>query len=401
MRVYHFTESPYTPAWKHADTMPIRNVMPGKYLDPMEASRLMNERLDEWALADEIGLDIMVNEHHATATSLNVSGSLPLAILARETSRARLLVLGIPLGMRHDPLLVAEELAYADVVSGGRLEMGLVKGGGVELGPTNSSPAELYARFWEAHDLILAAMTRHDAPFNFEGEHFHYRQVNLWPRPVQQPHPPVWMTCFSPASAIEVADHGYVVAATLSAVIAKQIFETYRKRCAELGRPEPGNDRFSYMAQVAVGHTEEEGLARLGQVRRYAWASSLSPEHFGSPAGYRPAEMVAKALRTPPKGSMFTNIPGRNGPAVNPVVCDPRDLIDPGVGFGGTPDQVYEQIVEFYRYCGGFGHLTAMMQGGPLNHADTSDSLRLFAAEVLPRLQDFVKSETGAAVETA
>src|SRR5580704_7829705 len=47
--------------------------------------------------------------------------------------------------------------------------------------------------FWEAHDLILKAMTSHDGPFNWEGTHFHYRQVNVWPRPWQQPHPPVWM----------------------------------------------------------------------------------------------------------------------------------------------------------------------------------------------------------------
>ncbi|MBS7700260.1 MULTISPECIES: LLM class flavin-dependent oxidoreductase [unclassified Chelatococcus] len=393
MQVYHFTECPYTPAWKHADRVPIRNVMPNRYFDPAEASKLLNERLDEWALADELGLNIMVNEHHATSTSLSVSGSLPLAIMARETRSARLLVLGIPLGMRHDPVLVAEEMAYADVISGGRLEMGLVKGGGVELGPTNSNPATLGERFWEAHDIVLAAMTHHDGPFNYEGRHFQYRQINIWPRPYQQPHPPVWMTCFSPATVREVADRGYVVAATLSAVIAKAIFDAYRKRWAELGRSTPANDRFSYMAQIAVGHTEEQGLARLSQVRRYAWASSLSAEQYSSPPGYKPAHIVAKALRNPANGSMFTNIPGRQGPAVNPVICDPRDLIDPGVGFGGTPDQVYEQIVDFYRYCGGFGHLTAMMHGGPLSHADTADSLKLFAREVMPRLREFTGEE--------
>ena len=53
-------------------------------------------------------------------------------------------------------------------------------------------------RFWEAHDLILKAMTTHDGPFNWEGEHFHYRQVNVWPRPYQQPHPPVWLTVTAP-----------------------------------------------------------------------------------------------------------------------------------------------------------------------------------------------------------
>ncbi len=56
-------------------------------------------------------------------------------------------------------------------------------------------------RFWEAHDFIIKAMTTHDEPFNWESEHFHYRQVNIWPRPWQQPHPPVWSTTGSKSQA--------------------------------------------------------------------------------------------------------------------------------------------------------------------------------------------------------
>lgn len=393
MQVYSFSECPYWPAWEHADRMPIRNVMPNRYFDPKVASTLLNQRLDEWCLADEVGLNIMVNEHHASATSMSVSASLPLSILSRQTRKARLLVLGIPLGARHDPVMVAEEVAYADVVSGGRVELGLVKGGAVEMGPTNSNPATLTERFWEAHDLVIEAMTRHDAPFNFEGKHFHYRQVNIWPRPLQQPHPPIWMTCFSPHTVKDVADRGYIVAATLSILGAKAIFDAYRERFAELGRPAPEPDRFAYMAQVAVGNTEEEGFERLGQVRRYAWASSLSTEQFANPPGYKPVALNAAALRNPSQGSMFTNVLGLSGRRSNPVTCDPRDLVDVGVGFGGSPDQVYQQIVDFYHYVGGFGHLSAMMQGGSLSHADASDSIRLFGKEVMPRLREFAAAE--------
>ena len=65
---------------------------------------------------------------------------------------------------------------------------------GLEVILANSNPATLSERFWEAHDLILKALSSHDGPFNWEGRHFHYRQVNVWPRPYQSPHPPVWMT---------------------------------------------------------------------------------------------------------------------------------------------------------------------------------------------------------------
>src|SRR5204862_116966 len=85
-----------------------------------------------------------------------------------------------------DPVRVAEEMAWLDVLSGGRLEMGLVKGAPYEIAPANSNPADLMRRYWEAHDLILKAMSTTDGPFNWEGEFFHYRNVNICPRPARQ-----------------------------------------------------------------------------------------------------------------------------------------------------------------------------------------------------------------------
>ena len=98
-----------------------------------------------------------------------------------------------------------------DVISRGRVEMGFVKGAPFEVTPANSNPADLMTRFWEAHDLILRAMTTHDGPFNWEGRYFQYRQVNVWPRPYQQPHPPVWLTVNSPESAQAGGERGYVI----------------------------------------------------------------------------------------------------------------------------------------------------------------------------------------------
>ena len=172
-------------------------ILPNENLDPAEAHKLLHRYLDEFALCDEVGLDIMVNEHHSTATCMTVSVPMALAVIARETKRARLLTLGNPIANRPDPVRVAEEMAWLDVLSGGRLEMGLVKGAPYEIAPANSNPARLMRRYWEAHDLILKALSTTDGPFNWEGEYFHYRNVNIWPRPIQQPTPPVWMTGMS------------------------------------------------------------------------------------------------------------------------------------------------------------------------------------------------------------
>ena len=99
-------------------------------------------------------------------------------------------------------------------------------------------------RFWEAHDLILKAWTSHDGPFNWEGKYFHHRQVNIWPRPYQEPHPPVWITSVTPSSARQVAEKGYVVASFLTGFEGtKAVIDTYRGRRAELGLPAPALDR--------------------------------------------------------------------------------------------------------------------------------------------------------------
>jgi alkanesulfonate monooxygenase SsuD/methylene tetrahydromethanopterin reductase-like flavin-dependent oxidoreductase (luciferase family) len=154
----------------------------------------------------------MMNEHHATATCIDSVVTVPMSIMARETKKARLLCLGMPLANRQDAVRIAEEYAMIDVISRGRLEMGFVKGAPFEVYPANSSPVDLMERFWESHDLILKAMTSHDGPFNFEGKYFQYRQVNVWPRPYQQPHPAVWITVSSPETCATVAEKGYVIA---------------------------------------------------------------------------------------------------------------------------------------------------------------------------------------------
>jgi hypothetical protein len=74
-----------------------------------------------------------------------------------------------------------------------------------------------------------------------------------------------------------------------------------------------------------------------------------------------------------------------------------QDLIDGGILFCGTPDQVYEQIVDFCEYCGGMGNLLMMGQAGAMSHEDTVENLTLFAREVMPRLKAYKQPTAEAA----
>jgi alkanesulfonate monooxygenase SsuD/methylene tetrahydromethanopterin reductase-like flavin-dependent oxidoreductase (luciferase family) len=148
MEAWSFTEQPYPAAWD-VDEPSLRATLPNRYFDPKLGADLYHRYLDDWAACDELGLNLMVNEHHASARCLTVSCTHTLAILARITKKARLLSLGINLANRPDPIKIAEEIAYIDVLSRGRFNAGFVRGVPYEIMPTNASPVGMSERFWE------------------------------------------------------------------------------------------------------------------------------------------------------------------------------------------------------------------------------------------------------------
>lgn len=383
MEVWHFSEMAYHPGWEELGNS-LRNVIPNRVFDPKVGADLYNRYLDEWALCDELGINIMVNEHHATATCSTSVCTIPLAIMARETKKSRLLCLGMPIANRMDAIRVAEEFSMIDVISHGRLEMGFVKGSPYEVGPANSNPSTVGERFWEAHDLILKAMTTHDGPFNWEGEHFHYRQANIWPRPYQQPHPPVWITVAGPYSAGDVGNKGYVIAALNSGYRSTpKIFDAYRSGATSAGRAYD-KDRFAYLAMVGVGETEEEGHRRADQIIDYSRMTPRALRQLQMPPGLAPPEVIGRELQNPSTRSIIL----RDGSKVPMGTSSVGECIDAGIAFAGNPDTVYEQIKEFHEHVGGLGHLLMMGQGGHISHEDTVANLTLFSKEVLPRLKE-------------
>ncbi len=386
MRTWYFSEMAYPPAWEAGLARgSLRVVLPNATLDPDIAHGLLSRYLDEFALCDEVGLDIMVNEHHATATCMTVSVPMALAIIARETKRARLLSLGNPIANRPDPVRVAEEMAWLDVLSNGRTELGLVKGAAYEIAPANSNPARIMRRYWEAHDLILKALSTHDGPFSWEGEYFHYRNVNIWPRPIQQPHPPIWMTGMSAATGRVAAERGHVVGTLLSGGIARPMFDAYRARARELGW-EAGPDRMAYAAVVGVGHTRAEGHRRADLIAGYVRTAPVVAEPFTNPPGYNTIPANVAMLRAGRKKGRI--VADRNGNLIDATRASVEDLMATDTVFAGTPDDVFAQIRDFSDRMGGVGHLLFFGQGGFLDHHDTVQNITLFAREVAPRLRE-------------
>lgn len=382
MRVFYFTEQPYPDAWD-SQKESLRITLPSELCDPAKMADLFERYIDEWMLADSLGFDIMVNEHHATTTCLSASAAVLMSILSRVTKNARLLTLGYPIANRLDPIRAAEELAMVDVISRGRLEMGFVRGVPYEIPVATRSAVGMSERFWEAHDLIIKALSTRSGPFNWNGTHFQQRNVNVWPPAYQQPCPPVWISGRSPGNIREIAEKGHVFATFLAGAATADLFDIYREAYAKAGHGVAGPDRFAYLGLVAVGETREAGMKRAAQLARYLETSSQVSPHFRNPPGYMPAEITAKTFRQRLVGIMK----GRSGKMVDAHNASLEEMIDGHLLFAGSPDDVYEQICQFDDDVGGFGNLLMMGHAADMGHDSVVDNLNLFGKEVLPRLK--------------
>ena len=380
MKTWFFTEDAYPNLPDEEDYESVRVNLPNKHFDPVLGADLYNMYLDMWGAADEMGLEIMLNEHHQTATCVLPAAPIALGVLARETKKARLLILGNPIVNRNQPIRVAEEMAYIDVLSRGRLDCGFVRGVPYEIAPANAYPYRGSEKLWEAHDLIMKAWTHHDGPFNFEGRWFHARQVNIWPRPYQQPHPPVWVTMGSAGSAAQVAQRKHIGAVFLAGYPGiRRLFDGYREGFLQAHGEEAPLDRLAYAAIVCVGENEKEAENGTEKLLWYIRSNKVAPQ-FNNPPGYHPPAVSANIIRGPRPGE-----PDRRDPRLETQKAR-------GNVFSGTPDQVFQQIKNFWEYSGGFGHLLMMGQAGFMTYEETLKSMKLFTEEVYPRLKELTAS---------
>jgi alkanesulfonate monooxygenase SsuD/methylene tetrahydromethanopterin reductase-like flavin-dependent oxidoreductase (luciferase family) len=141
--VYYFTEMPYASFdEREAEKYPsMRLTFPNTYFDPHIASDLMRHYFDQYQWAKTVGFDgLMINEHHNTPSCMDVAVNLSAAVLGRITQRAKILILGNMLPTSDNPVRLAEEIAMADVISGGRIIAGVVRGIGIETWANNTVP---------------------------------------------------------------------------------------------------------------------------------------------------------------------------------------------------------------------------------------------------------------------
>jgi alkanesulfonate monooxygenase SsuD/methylene tetrahydromethanopterin reductase-like flavin-dependent oxidoreductase (luciferase family) len=382
MHLMYFTEQPMSAydAQAGLDFGATALMFSNKHFDPAAGSRLYNEYIEHYKLAEQVGFDgIMLNEHHNAPFCMQAKCNIFASILAAITQRVKIVLLGNPLPLAEDPLRLAEELAMIDMISKGRLVSGFVRGGGQEQLATGVNPAYNRERFEEAHELVVKAWTQ-EGPFRFEGTHYHHRVVNPWALPLQKPHPRVWIPgVLSKETIIWAAQKGYPYIALSTEIEAtKKIWETYDKVAQEHGH-QGGPEFRGYLQRCHVAETEEKAMENA---RQFMWMqgefTGLAHPVWSSPSGYfspsyRTAFVeYAVGRRSNPRGAAF------------------EDQIQNQQIIAGTPKTVIPKIRRLLEETRpsivGF-----WANDGFVSHADTRSCIRLLGQEVLPAVREIGK----------
>ncbi len=351
-------------------------VLPNTYFDPKVGHRLYNRYLDELELADELGFDgVCINEHHQTAYGLMPSPVVTASALARRT-KGRIAILGNAFCLRENPLTLAEEHAMIDVITGGRLITGFVRGVGSEYFSFGTNPVHSLERHKEAADLVVQAWTR-PGPFSFEGKHFHLEYVNLWPRPFQDPHPPIWCPSQGSRETIEWAAHPdrkFVYVQTYSpAETVARFLDMYRETALRKYGYEASSDKIGWCAPLYVADTDKQAIdeARPHIEMMFNVLLPKASELMFFPPGYMSPESLQAVLAA------------KKGNRGNVTI---EQLIERDIIVCGSPDTVRKKIAAMHNRMG-FSEFMCMLMFGSMPANLSEKNIRLFAKEVLPAIK--------------
>ena len=356
--------------------------VPNHLYDPIKGHQLYNDYMDELEYAEQMGFDgVCVNEHHNNAYGLMPSPNLIASALARRTSRAAIVVLGNSLVLYNPPVRVAEEFAMLDGISGGRLVAGMPLGSSQDtVFSYGEVPVTQREKYREAHDLIIKAWTERE-PFSFNGKYTQLRYVSTWPRPVQQPHPPIWVPG---AGSIETwewtIEHDYVYCYLSYGgyQVGKSVLDGFWEEADRSG-VEFNPYHAGFLQLVVVSETDEQVEEYKPHIEYFFKKCLHVPAFFNNPPGYRTLRSVSSGSSVA-RGAADT----RNRQLAGFTW---KDYINQGNVIAGSPATVREELrhaIEELRV----GNLMLLLHFGDMPKGLAMKNTELFAREVMPYVKD-------------
>ena len=308
--------------------------------------------LEQVALAEELGWEcFMFNEHHFLGYGGPIAN--PAVLLAAAAARTSKIHLGpciAILPLRH-PLHSAEDYAMVDAISGGRLEFG-IGSGNTEMdykvfGVTRENDRQ---RLHEALEIVLKAWGQDHA--SHRGEFWRFDELTLYPRPMQQPHPPIWVAGTSAEGLGWAGRQGYHIMTVGHPHPPEKVclgVEAWKRGLIEAGF-DPSNKHCQFHVRTHVHEDSEQAkLTGMAAVKRYDEISRI----------------------------------GRRSLSAAPAEYDWETMLATGRNNYGNPEQCIRNIRNAMKNYY-FDTLTTTFNFGAIPHAEIMKSMRLFAGEVMP-----------------
>jgi len=385
MKVFVFDLLPYAEHLEHLKQgKELPYPLPRRHFKPEVAVRTYEEHLTAWEEMDRLGYDgVGFNEHHTSPYGLMNSPNLMAASAAQRTRRIKLLIYGNLLPL-HDPLRLAEELAMLDCLSNGRIVSGFARGIPREHNVYRVPLRDSRARFEEAWEIVRRAWT--EEVFSYTGRFWSYDNVAIWPRPVQQPHPPVWVPVTGSKETIEWAGR-YNVPITPGLVptrgLREDIIRHYARCLAQHGhRLTP--DHLIIQASVYVADSKAQAVKEAGPYTLYFNQTLFSHGNISEASLQRDAGYLS--------AGSFDYVRPENLAAVSGARERFRDMTLADVERDaeqmpwGTPDEVVERITAAADHAGANTVLINVNRGA-MPQEMFMHQIQRIGSKVLPALQ--------------
>jgi alkanesulfonate monooxygenase SsuD/methylene tetrahydromethanopterin reductase-like flavin-dependent oxidoreductase (luciferase family) len=357
MKVSFFETARYTPP----QALPPEWPMPSGAYDREAGADAYRGMIERVLLVEELGFDwVSVSEHHYSPRILTPAPIVSAAYIAARVHRITIALLG-PIVPQSNPVRVAEEIAMLDTLARGRLVVGLLRGTANESLSYDLNPQESRERTDEGMELILRAWTE-PQPFGWQGRHFQYRTISIWPRPMQQPHPPTYALGTSREACEFAARHHLGCGVSYGPFdVMGRATRYYREQCERNGWS-PTHEQIIYRANMLVADTDDEARNLLAK----------QPTH--APFTMRPG--VRDAL---------SKLDARNiaGEARAPIVTGALPTT-----FIGSPDTVVDQVRRCRDEIGAGVLDLSLVPPGSGDSRLLTRSLELFGTKVLPRIRE-------------
>ncbi|MPZ35104.1 MAG: LLM class flavin-dependent oxidoreductase [Rhodospirillales bacterium] len=347
------------------------------------AVRTYAEHLAAWEEMDRLGYDgVGFNEHHCSPYGLMNSPNLMAAAAAQRTANLKLLIYGNLLPL-HEPLRLAEELAMIDCLSNGRLISGFARGIPREYQVHNVPLAESRARFEEAYDIVTRAWT--EDVFSYSGRFWSYKDVAIWPRPVQRPHPEIWIPIVGSKESIEFAGrHNIPITPGLGGGGLRDDIIRYYAKCLAAAGHRLTPNHLSLGIHAYVADSKAQAVKEMGPYHLYFNRTLFSHGNFTETAlqrqaGYSTAQSTDYVRPENQRAAALLREDFRNT-----TMADIERLAESWPW--GTADEVARRIIA-QADAAGANMVQISLNRGAMPHDMFIEQIRRFGREVLPALQ--------------